>query len=135
MVSSIKGIIKNPAPFIDSYELPDQLDTLLLAVLEIMDIRLKKFNCTVKICKDGKALAKIGRRLFGQEMRSGGFYVMSFDTLYVDAESVTMHVLGHELSHAVQVHYFVVPPPVKLSEILSGYVEYQLRKYTQTLPE
>ena len=72
--------------------------------------------------------------LFGQEVQPGGFYVSSIDTLYVDAEYVNIHILGHELSHAIQVHYFVVPPPAKIQEILAGYVEYQFRKYTNTLP-
>ncbi len=131
---AIKSIIKEPIPFSDFYTLPDQLDTLFLAVSEIMDIKLKKFKCKIKICKNASRLSNIATMLFGQEVQPGGFYVSSIDTLYVDAEYVNIHILGHELSHAIQVHYFVVPPPAKIQEILAGYVEYQFRKYTNTLP-
>ncbi|MFH1868806.1 MAG: hypothetical protein ABH843_07535 [Candidatus Omnitrophota bacterium] len=132
---SIKAIIKQPAPFSSSYTLQDQLDTLLLAVLEIMDIRLKNFRCKIKICKDSMSLSNVAETLFGRQIMAGGFYVVSLETLYVDAENVTINILGHELSHAVQTQYFVVPPPEKIQEVLAGYVEFQLRKYTNTLVE
>jgi len=132
---SIKSIIREPVTFSDSYALPDQLDTLYLAVLEIMDINLKRFKCDIKICKDRTGLSNVAKRLFGQEIQTGGFYVVALDTLYIDAENVNINILGHELSHAVQTHYFIVPPPPKIQEILAGYVEFQLRKYTNTLPK
>ncbi|MCK4463421.1 MAG: hypothetical protein KAU58_03820 [Candidatus Omnitrophica bacterium] len=132
---SIKSIIREPAAFSDSYTLSDQLDTLFLAVSEIMDMKLKKFRCTFKICRNRSRLSDVAKRLFGREIRPCGFYVTAIDTIYIDAETVTINLLGHELGHAIQVHYFVVPPPVKIQEILAGYVEFQLRKYTNTLPE
>ncbi len=133
---SIKTIIRKPASFVDSYILPDQLDTLFLAVSEIMDIHLNEFNCNLKICRNTSQLSAVANTLFGMQIQKpGGFYVVAIDTLYIDAESVTINVLGHELSHAIQCHYFVVPPPEKLQEVLAGYVEYQLRKYTNTLPQ
>ena len=131
---SIKSIIRQPVDFSDSFTLPDQLDTLFLAVSEIMDIRLKKFKCNFKICKDRFRLSDVAKSLFGQEIQPGGFYVVAIDTLYVDAEGVNINLLGHEVSHAIQSHYFVVPPPEKLQEVLAGYVEFQLRKYTGSLP-
>lgn len=131
---SIKSIIRRPVAYLNSYTLVDQLDTLLLAVLEIMDIRLKNFKCKLKICKNRSGLSDVADTLFGQEISPGGFYVVSLETLYVDAENVTLTILGHELSHAVQTQYFVVPPPEKIQEVLAGYVEFQLRKYTDTLP-
>ena len=56
------------------------------------------------------------------------------NTIYVDSENININIFGHELSHAIQSHYFVVPTSNKMQEILAGYVEYQLRKYTNTLP-
>jgi hypothetical protein len=131
--SSIKAIIREPIP--DSRDLPNQLDTLFLAVSEIMDVRLSEFKCKIKICKDSSQLFNVAYSLFGREIQTGGFYVYAIDTLYVDAENVNIHILGHELSHAIQAHYFVVPPPATLQEVLAGYVEYQLRKYAYSLPE
>ena len=99
-----------------------------------MDIRLKKFHSEVKICQDAASLSLVAANLFGRSIQSRAFYVVALDTLYVDAETVNLHVLGHELSHAVQAKYFVVPPPEKIQEILAGFVEYELRKATRSLP-
>lgn len=131
--ASIKAIIKEPVS--DSYSMPNQLDLLYLAVSEIMDIRLKNFKCKLKICKDASGLSGVADRLFGQEIQTGGFYVCAIDTLYIDAQNVNIHILAHELSHAIQTHYFIVPPPPTVQEVLAGYVEYQLRKYTHSIPK
>jgi len=131
---SITAIIKESVASYDSDKVADQLDLLFLAVSEIMDIRMRSFKCKVKVCKDASSLSAIALKLFDKETTAGGFYVVSLDTIYVDANSITTNVLGHELSHAVQSHYFVVPPPMKIQEVLAGYVEFQLRKYTNTLP-
>jgi len=131
--ASIRTIVRKAVS--TSYDVPSQMDMLYLAVSEILDIHLTDFTCTVKICRDRKSLSRIAMNLFGQRMSAGGFYIATIDTLYVDAENVSLNILGHEMGHAIQTHYFVVPPPVKVQEVLSGYVEYQLRKYTNTLPE
>jgi hypothetical protein len=132
---SLAAIIKEPVPFSsETYDLGEQLDLLFLVVSEIMDIKLKEFKCNIKVCRDASSLSGITEKLFGKEVQTGGFYVTAIDTLYVDADNVTINILGHELSHAIQVHYFVLVPPVKLQEVLAGYVEYQLRKYTNSLP-
>jgi len=132
---SIRSIIRESTSFADSFTLPNELDVLYLAVSEIMDIHLGKYKLKVKICKDAESLSRVAELLYGQKVQVGGFYVLQIDTLYVDAENVTLNILGHELSHAIQCTYFVVPPPVKIQEVLAGYVEFQLRKYSDTLKE
>ena len=131
---SIKAIIRDIPSSSGGFSFEDQMDILFLAVSEIMDIRLKKFHGEVKICKDAASLSRVATNLFGRSIQPRAFYVVGLDTLYVDADTVTLNVLGHELSHAVQTHYFVVAPPEKIQEVLAGFVEYQLRKYTHTLP-
>jgi hypothetical protein len=132
----IKVIIGKSTSDFEAFNLENQLDLLFLAVCEIMDIRLAKFKCRVKVCKDDSSLAAVAERLYGMPVaKSGGFFVPELETIYVDSGSVTLNVLGHELSHALQCKYFVVMPPMKVQEVLSGFVEYQLRKETGTLPK
>jgi len=131
---SIKMIIKQPIASYQKNQLDGKIDLLLLAVSEIMDIGVSNFNCMIKICRDGDSLSRVGQKIYGRNIKVGGFYVAETNTLYVDAESVSIHILGHELSHAIQAHYFVVPPPPKIQEVLAGYVEFQLRKYMRNLP-
>jgi hypothetical protein len=56
------------------------------------------------------------------------FFVNDLNTIYIAADHFDVGVLGHEIAHTVQSHYFVVAAPTKVQEVLAGYVEYQLRK-------
>lgn len=131
---SIRMIIKEPLVFDDPYSLEAELDTLFWAVSEIMDIYLPDFKVDVKVCADIERIKDITGRLFGRSRTAPGFYVSELNTIYVSSEDISLHVFGHELAHALQCNYFVVPPPEKLQEVLSGYVEYQFRKYTDSVP-
>ena len=132
----IRAMISASVSDFDTFNLPNQLDLLYLAVSETLDVRLKKFECNIKICKDSPSLTAITERLYGTAVeKAGGFYVPEADTIYLDAQSVSINVLAHELSHAIQSKYFVIPPPTKVQEVLAGFVEFQFRKQTGTLPK
>ncbi len=110
-------------------ELADKLDTLLIMVCDILDIRLYSFEGSIKVCRNNERLKKIYYDLFGRDLNNlPSFYVHDLKTIYVSAEGFKSGTIGHEVAHAVISSYFVVLPPVKLQEVLSGYVEYQLRK-------
>lgn len=132
--ASIKAIIRSSTAGFQPSRLEDQFDLLYLAVYEILEVRLKQFRSSVKVCDNADCLTGVAEKLFGREIKSGGFYVVALDALYVDSENITLHILGHELAHAVLAKYFVVPPPERIQEVLAGYVEYQLRKYSHALP-
>lgn len=129
--SALKAGISQYDPRIDNYSLAGEMDLLFLAVSDILDINLSSFDGKIKICRDSYELTQVGRKLFGQSLHVGGFYVWQNNTLYLAADSIDINKLGHELSHAIQCNYFVVKPPVKLQEVLSGFVEYELRKYAR----
>ncbi len=110
-------------------ELAEALDILFLSVCNILDMNLYSFQGTIKICRDVNQLSDIYTNLFCTSL--GGrfsFYASELNTIYISQEHFQREILGHEMSHAIMGHYFVVQPPVKASEILAGYVEYQLRK-------
>ena len=56
------------------------------------------------------------------------FYFHDDKTIYISTEDLTLGMLGHEMAHAIISHYFVVPPPTKVQEVLSGYVDYSFQK-------
>lgn len=108
--------------------LADMLDGLFSRVCDILDMQLYSYQGTIKICRDGKHLSSVYRQLFNRDTEMAAFYVSELNTIYIDSERFIPAVLGHEIGHAIMCQYFVVPPPVKVSEVLAGYVEYQLRK-------
>lgn len=106
----------------------EMVDTLFLRVCKILDIQLYNFNGTLKICRDQTHLNSVYNSLFNKQLNTSSFYITDINTIYISAENFKKEILAHEMAHAVIGYYFVVQPPIKTSEILAGYVEYQLRK-------
>lgn len=104
------------------------LDALYSLVMKALDMNLYSLQGNLKICNDRSHLNNVFKSIFGHELKASSFYVNDYKTIYISADDFTKEVLGHEIAHMIVSHYFVVPPPEKVAEILSGYVEYQLRK-------
>ena len=113
--------------------LSNTLDALYLEVSDILDIHIYSFHGNIKIVPDRVSLRRVFNDFFKLDFTESSFYLYEKNTIYISFEDLTLGMLGHEVSHAVISHYFVVPPPVKIQEVLSGYVEYSLRKSTGTL--
>lgn len=110
-------------------ELVQMLDTLFIQVSDILDMHLYSLKTNIKICKTAAELGEAYSRLFNASL--GGrrsFYVYDFNSIYVSEENFLPGIIGHEMSHAIIGHYFGIPAPVKVQEVLSMYVEYNLKK-------
>ena len=110
--------------------LASMVDILYSLVGDMVDMHIYNFKGSIKICQDQAKLNNIYRNLFGKDLASYmvSFYVNDTSTIYISGENFRREVLGHEIAHAIINHYFVVSPPIKVQEILSKYIEYQLRK-------
>jgi len=104
------------------------LDTLYNIVMKDLDMYLYSLQGNLKICNDKDHLKNVYKSIFGSELKASSFYINDYNTIYISADDFTKEILGHEIAHMIVSHYFVVQPPEKVAEILSGYVEYQLRK-------
>ncbi len=120
----------SPAEHSFGEELAQMLDSLFIIVCDALDIRLYSFEGAVKVTKDMAQLRNIYLELFGRplERDTSAFYVHDLKTIYINANDFKRGILGHEIAHAVINSYFVMMPSEKIQEILSGYVEYRLRK-------
>jgi len=115
-------------PIKKSDSLAAALDMLYNIVLKALDMNLYSLQGNLKICRDRAHLNSVYETIFRRKLNAGSFYINDYNTIYISADDFTKEVLGHEIAHMIISHYFVVPPPQKVAEILSGYVEYQLRK-------
>jgi hypothetical protein len=115
-------------PRIKGDNLGAALDTLYGIVMRALDMNLYSLQSTLKICRDRQHLDSVYESIFGRPSQAGSFYINEYNTIYISADDFTKSILGHEIAHMIISHYFVVQPPERVAEILSGYVEYQLRK-------
>ena len=125
--------LENPADSL--HVLTKTLDALYLEVSDILDIHVYSFHGNIKFLPNQSSVASVFKDYFDRSFKERSFYLHQRSTIYVSLEDITLGMLGHEISHAIISHYFVVPPPAKTQEVLAGYVEYSLRKSTGTLPK
>ncbi len=112
--------------------LGDLLDALFIWAGNVLDMQLYSFRGTIKIVATSADLGKVYQALYGVEGRpQKAFYVYEVNTLYLSAEDFTKEIIGHEMAHAIVSNFFVVQPPEKVAEVLSGYIEFQLRKISK----
>lgn len=110
-------------------ELADSVETLFMEVSNIMDMHIYSLQINVEVFKDAGSLRAEYKRLFNGDLGDRkSFYVADMTKIYINAADFNAWILGHEMAHAIMARYFVVPPPVKIQEVLAGYVEYNLRK-------
>lgn len=117
----------------NTMNLADMLDTLYILVGDALDMHIYSFKGNIKICPSHQQLDSIYNNLFGKSLTSSAysFYVYDLNTIYASAENFKIGVVGHEMAHAIICRYFVVPPPIKVQEVLAMYVEYQLKRAGQ----
>ena len=104
------------------------IDGLFLEVSDIIDIHLYSFKGSIHFVPDRQALASLIKREFSQDFNERSLYYFEKNTIYISLADLTTGMLGHEIAHAIISNYFIVPPPAKVQEIISGYVEYSLNK-------
>ena len=124
----LAGQIPSGAAF-SSNSLANLMDALFLWSCSVLDMQLYSYRGNLKVVRDEAALADIYRKIYGVDHAGEkAFYIYEGNTIYVTAANFTKEIVGHEVGHAILSNFFVVQPPVKVQEVLAGYIEYQLRK-------
>jgi len=108
--------------------LGDTLDAVYLQVSDIIDIHMYSLTVGLDILPDKRALADTLEAYLNNRIDVPSFYFHDKNTIYISFADLNAGMLAHEITHAIVTHYFAVPPPTKLQEILSGYSEYSIRK-------
>ena len=124
-------LILSDEPIVRGDSLGLALDILYNIVLKALDMNLYSLQGNLKICRNREHLNSVYEAIFDRKLNTGSFYINDLNTIYISADDFTKEILGHEIAHMIISHYFVVQPPQKVAEILSGYIEYQLRKQSR----
>ena len=111
-------------------------DQLMRQVQLALDMNLPGLRVNIRLYSSNEKLAAVYARILEESspetyvewtLKSGptpvAFYWKSTDTIYLQTEKLSAGIVAHELAHAVIDHYFVIRPPVKISEILCQYVQ------------
>lgn len=108
-------------------EVAYKFDLIFLKVQEILDMRPKDINLSVKIYRDKNDLDKVYMEIFNEENKFIAFYVFKLNTLFANEKDISANVLAHEIAHCIIDNYFSVIPPQKVAEMLAQYADLHLR--------
>ncbi|MCX5678645.1 MAG: hypothetical protein NTY76_06010 [Candidatus Omnitrophica bacterium] len=113
-------------------ELGLMIDALFGQVSDVLDMHIYSLKINIKICRNNGLLKDVYKRMFNADLQDKqSFYFYSLNTIYTSEEGFKREIVGHEMAHAIISHYFVVPAPIKIQEVLAMYVEYNLRRAEQ----
>jgi hypothetical protein len=128
-INKVKKISENKRNTLEPEEvLSNQVDLLFEEVSDILDMHLYSYHGKLKIYLNQESLERVFRKLLGKELKFKSFYYHDENTIYISAEDIRPGILAHEIAHAIINHYFIVPPPMKVQEVLAGFVEYCINK-------
>ena len=108
--------------------LAEIVDTIYLEASDILDIHSYNLKATIKFVSTTEDVAAILRAYTHSSSTEASFYLHDNRTIYIAVSDLTLGMLGHEMGHALISHYFVVPPPMKVQEVLCGYIDFHLQK-------
>ncbi len=108
-------------------EVKNNVDKIVERVKNVLSMYPKKLKFKIVLLSSDKDVQRTFKMAYGRNVDFIAFYSPREKTIYVSVDDMRLGVLAHEISHAVIDHYFVVPPPLKIHELLAQYVETHYR--------
>lgn len=104
-------------------EVRNKLNNIVEKVMAVLEMFPKELRFTVVLLPDAREVQRVYRESYGKEVDFIAFYSPKQKTMYLSMRDVQLRVIAHEVGHVVVDHFFDVPPPVKIHELLAQYAE------------
>lgn len=104
-------------------EVRNKLNNIVEKVMAVLEMYPRNLRFTLILLPDAREVQRQYRESFGKEVNYIAFYAPKQKTMYLSIRDVKLRVIAHEIGHVVVDHYFDVPPPVKIHEVLAQFAE------------
>lgn len=104
-------------------EVKDKIDLIIEKVQTVLDMFPEKINFSIVIHLSTAGVQKDYQRIYSRDVDYIAFFSPRENTVFFSANNGTLRVVAHEIGHVVAEHYFTVPPPPKIHEVLAQYAE------------
>jgi small-conductance mechanosensitive channel len=125
-MGSLSYLLRNKKIITVEDEAKNKLDVIIERVESVLDMFPQNLKFTVILLFSDKEVQRIYREKYGVRIDYISFYSPRDKTAYISVDDVSLGVLAHELAHVIMDHYFGMPPPAKVHEVLAQYVEKHL---------
>ncbi len=107
-------------------EVINKIDAVVEKVEAVLEMFPKNLKLTLVLLSSQKEVQRIYSEKYGISVDYIAFYSRRYKTVYISVDDIHIGVLAHEISHAIMDHYFGVPPPARINEVLGQFVEIHL---------
>ncbi len=100
-----------------------KLDTILEKAETVLDMFPDNLRIKIVLLDDMEDVAEVYKQKYSEDVDHIAYYSLSEDTIYVSVDDARLHVMAHEMGHAIVDHYFDVRPPYTIHELLAQFTE------------
>jgi hypothetical protein len=125
MNQEYRALLSNHSLSIED-RLKARIEIILLRVEDILGMDPKDLHVKIRIFKTRQEMNDAYAWMFNEQANFKSFYMHYFRSIYSNEQDFLDSVMAHELGHAVIDHYFSVPPPTRMAELMATYVDAQL---------
>ena len=104
------------------------VDWLFQRVQMALEMHKPDTRVHIRLYQNQEEISEVCVKMSGKPTKAPAFYWKETNTIYLQTEKLSIGILAHEMGHAVIDHYFIIPPPSKISEMLCQYVDGQISK-------
>jgi hypothetical protein len=100
-----------------------KLDTILEKAETVLDMFPNGLHIRVVLLDSADDVARVYKQKYNKNVNHIAYYSLSEDTIYVSVDDARLHVIAHEMGHAIVDHYFDVRPPYNIHELMAQFTE------------
>jgi hypothetical protein len=100
-----------------------KIDLVVEKAETILNMFPNNMHFTLILEANSDDVSKVYYQLYHKKVNYLAFYSLSKKTIWISVDDANLHVLAHEIGHAVVDHYFKVRPPYNIHELMAQFVE------------
>jgi hypothetical protein len=126
-LGSLNHLLRSRKSITADDEIRNKVDVLIERIQAVLDMRPRELRFRMVLLATDSDVQKVYRSKYNANADFIAFYSLRDKTIYLSVNDIRLGVLAHELAHMIIDHYFGVPPPVKIHEVLAQFVEEHLK--------
>ncbi len=100
-----------------------KVDLVVEKAETVLDMFPNNMHFTLILVADSDDVSKVYNQMYHKNVNYLSFYSLSQKTIWMSVDDANLHVLAHEIGHAIVDHYFKVRPPYNIHELMAQFVE------------
>jgi len=102
-------------------EVAAKINFIVEKVMAVLDMFPPEMKFSIVIEPTEKEVQQDFFRLYNVKVDYIGFYSPSKNIVFYSADNIDLRIVSHEIGHVVVKHYFKVPPPQRIHELLAEF--------------